>query len=693
MSLFIKKESWKGEIHTIRYYLWKLRVFKKEYTYAHRRSFLFGIKIGERALEAKAIDNVLSLSEIFSSPSPRMISKEVDIVIPVYNGYEYLEPLFKTLIANTDLPYNLYVINDCSSDERVTPLLKSALNSIDSQRVTIINNDANLGFVKSVNKALSMTKNDVVLVNTDVVLPPNWASKLFRPIFTSKNIASVTPFSNSATIFSLPVIGDNDFDGDLEYVNEQLSKLHAPSQPISLWTGVGFCMAMSRKALDSVGLFDEIFGRGYGEENDWCIRAINNGFVNTLAPDLFVWHKHGGSFSDEKVKLIENNLKILRDKHANHAELTASTSKNLDFWNIRFLGELIFLNSTTNQTEVWFDHTWGGGTELYTLNEYKRLTESTLCIRVQGDAYGGFKISYCYKSYSNEIFVNTFDDVKLLIEQLNVELIVVNNLAGYKDDIGVLEGVAEIKRTKGMKISFRAHDLQCICPNITMVNSKNEYCNCQNLDECSGCISDISTRSKVETIHNGWQAFFRDTVDEVVCFSHSTEDIMLRLYPEVMGKTVIRPHVVPTFKSDGKLKTATKEKSTINIAVLGVISTQKGSLILQQMDEILDNYPKITLTIIGHANLQYERIKTLGKYDRDDLESIIEQNNIDIILIPSIWPETFSYTTSEAMMLGLPVACFNLGAQAEKVSTYDKGLVISKIDAKTALDEIEAFMS
>ena len=63
----------------------------------------------------------------------------------------------------------------------------------------------------------------------------------------------------------------------------------------------------------------------------------------------------------------------------------------------------------------------------------------------------------------------------------------------------------------------------------------------------------------------------------------------------------------------------------------------------------------------------------------------------DIYLIPSVCPETFSYTTEEAMTMGLPVACYDLGAPAERVKKYKKGLIISKIDAQTTLKEIEQF--
>ena len=38
--------------------------------------------------------------------------------------------------------------------------------------------------------------------------------------------------------------------------------------------------------------------------------------------------------------------------------------------------------------------------------------------------------------------------------------------------------------------------------------------------------------------------------------------------------------------------------------------------------------------------------------------------------------------------MNIPVACFDIGAPAERIKKYGKGIVISKIDAKTALDEI-----
>ena len=70
---------------------------------------------------------------------------------------------------------------------------------------------------------------------------------------------------------------------------------------------------MNIAALKEVGLLDEeTFGKGYGEENDWCQRAIKAGYKNVHADNLFVYHKHGGSFmSEEKKRLIAENSEKL----------------------------------------------------------------------------------------------------------------------------------------------------------------------------------------------------------------------------------------------------------------------------------------------------------------------------------------------------------------------------------------------
>ncbi len=108
---------------------------------------------------------------------------------------------------------------------------------------------------------------------------------------------------------------------------------------------------------------------------------------------------------------------------------------------------------------------------------------------------------------------------------------------------------------------------------------------------------------------------------------------------------------------------------------------------------IKKNKLQIRLIIIGEFNgKKNNNIKVLGKYKREDLPEIIENNHIDIVFISSICAETFSYTTHEAKAMDLKVACFDIGAQAECVRSYSKGLIIKEIDAQVALNAIINFI-
>ena len=185
----------------------------------------------------------------------------------------------------------------------------------EKNNVILIKNKENLGFIKTINKLMKLTENHFVILNSDTEVPPHWIERLMYPIFFMKKVATTTPFSNAGLYCSFPeFLKDNnlyknltleEIDKIFQYVNFEKTYIELPS-------GVGFCMGMNRYVVDEIGYFDEIFDRGFGEENDWCQRAIENGYRNIHVTNLFVYHKHGGSFlKKEKNRLIDRNTEIL----------------------------------------------------------------------------------------------------------------------------------------------------------------------------------------------------------------------------------------------------------------------------------------------------------------------------------------------------------------------------------------------
>lgn len=71
---------------------------------------------------------------------------------------------------------------------------------------------------------------------------------------------------------------------------------------------------------------------------------------------------------------------------------------------------------------------------------------------------------------------------------------------------------------------------------------------------------------------------------------------------------------------------------------------------------------------------------------------IIGENTWNIIFIPSICPETFSYTTGEAIQSNLPVFCFDIGGQSEQVKNYNDGHIIPEISVESAYNSLTNFI-
>ncbi|MGD9511806.1 MAG: glycosyltransferase family 2 protein [Geminicoccaceae bacterium] len=249
-----------------------------------------------------------------SARSPRPLAEPADVIVPIHNGADHVRRLFSTLFEHTDPRHRILLADDGSTDPAVVSLLAAAA---ERPNVRITRSDGNCGFIATVNAAMSATTRNAVVLNSDTEVPPGWIDRLLRPIEQNAAVASTTPFSNAAQIFSVPV-PDRDHglppDLDLVAVDEVFARLHpGPAEELEAPTAIGFCMGISRRAWAAVGPFDaQAFGRGYCEETDWSLRSRAAGWSNLLVPNLFVFHLHGGSFVDcERKALLERNLAIL----------------------------------------------------------------------------------------------------------------------------------------------------------------------------------------------------------------------------------------------------------------------------------------------------------------------------------------------------------------------------------------------
>jgi GT2 family glycosyltransferase len=220
----------------------------------------------------------------------------IRVIVPVHDGWDVLEACLASLRRTVRAPHRVELVDDASPDPRVRPMLASVV-ARDPDRFALYVQDENLGFVATVNAAMARTRDDVVLLNSDTVTTDGWLDRIDACRRSDPRIATATPFSNNAEICAIPdFCAPNPMPPDPDAVARACRAAGPPEYP-ELPTGVGFCLYVRRAALDAIGDFDAAtFGRGYGEENDFCRRAARHGWRNVLCDDAYVAHVGNVSF-------------------------------------------------------------------------------------------------------------------------------------------------------------------------------------------------------------------------------------------------------------------------------------------------------------------------------------------------------------------------------------------------------------
>lgn len=270
----------------------------------------------------------------------------VDIVIPVYNALEDVKLCLKSVHENRGFYRGeTYVVND-KSDKETTDYLRWFCAK--HEGFHLIDHEQNCGYTKTVNDGLRASTSDfVITLNSDTIVTKGWLQGLIRCIRSDEKIGIVGPLSNAASWQNVPMLldGNNQFavnalpqgftPDDMAEVVLRSSHHVYPKVPFVN----GFCFMIAREVIEKVGLLDEKrFPTGYGEENDYCIRAADAGFDLAIADDTYVFHAKSKSFGHETRKVYsKNGSETLKAKHGKERvnELADSIRYMKDFEEIR----------------------------------------------------------------------------------------------------------------------------------------------------------------------------------------------------------------------------------------------------------------------------------------------------------------------------------------------------------------------
>lgn len=259
-------------------------------------------------------DEVGGLLPAARTPAPGN-GTDLLVIVPVYEDLDATTACLDSLLAQTlpDATIAVVVVDDASPNPQITATLETRARRGD---FTLIRNPRNLGFAASVNAAAA-TRSDgeILILNADTVLPPRALKRLLAVLHADPEIGTVTPLSNNGELTSFPV--PHTFNPLPPYDELLAWDAAAEAQatpPIDLPNGIGFCLLVRRTCWDRLGGIATIYGRGYYEDVDLCLRARDLGFRNVCATNLIVGHAGSRSFKAKKRALVIRNLEIMRTR-------------------------------------------------------------------------------------------------------------------------------------------------------------------------------------------------------------------------------------------------------------------------------------------------------------------------------------------------------------------------------------------
>lgn len=257
--------------------------------------------------------------------TPDLYAEAVDVVVPVFNALEDVKQCLEAVRTRKDgFLVRCIVVNDGSNEETGDWLRRFSAEHADT--FALIEHPKNLGYTKAVNTGLRASKAPyVITLNSDTIVTRGWLRGLVRCMHSDPTVGIVGPLSNAASWQNVPSLYDRNgafavnelppgmTADDMAGVVASASCRAYPRMPFVN----GFCFMVRRAVIESVGYMDEEnFPVGYGEENDFCMRAADAGFALAIADDTYVFHAKSKSFGHERRKdLSAKGSETLKRKH------------------------------------------------------------------------------------------------------------------------------------------------------------------------------------------------------------------------------------------------------------------------------------------------------------------------------------------------------------------------------------------
>jgi GT2 family glycosyltransferase/tetratricopeptide (TPR) repeat protein len=237
----------------------------------------------------------------------------VSVIIPLYGGEEDIRLCLDSLEKCGDLLHEIIIVDDCSPDDAPSVVKEFAKEK--NPTITFLQNEKNSGFAATCNRGYEVSTGEaVIFLNSDTITPRAGLIRLVESLISSPTIGASGPHSNNVG-YQQPIDVTYTDIANIDLFARDFAYREADDQDLPIL--VGFCLAVKRTVLQEIGTFDERFGRGMFEDNDFCYRIQRAGYRLRLAARSFVHHSGSHSLARMDINpnvLLSQNMDIYHAK-------------------------------------------------------------------------------------------------------------------------------------------------------------------------------------------------------------------------------------------------------------------------------------------------------------------------------------------------------------------------------------------
>jgi glycosyltransferase involved in cell wall biosynthesis len=253
-----------------------------------------------------------------------------------------------------------------------------------------------------------------------------------------------------------------------------------------------------------------------------------------------------------------------------------------------------------------------------------------------------------------------------------------------------VEGLASVPlgsllalRQGGLRLVLSVHDFSLFCPRPHLLEKPDlRFCSysCDGA-RCARCLAQTwRLPAGFQEDRRGLAHQLLAAADAVVYPSGFLRRRHLELFPGLAAERqrVIEPGV------PGEVPAPADKEGIRHIAYIGNVQPHKGAFVFEEVVRSMtsERHPDLRWSAYGGGDpgllLRLRRlpVRVRGYYRAGSLVEILQRDRVDLALLLSIVPESFSLVFSECLAAGVPVVAFDHGAIAERLRRHGGGLLV-----------------